>query len=157
MYLMRRKEKNKVKWNYLRNVINNILLIMIFINAGVGAMTLFGLKKGGVIHAVILMTLCLNIILQDQKVKRETKRVTAIIPLATVLMKRRIYGKLNNDKAYEVLSIAEYEKTGRMYVTYRELGEKVVYVERLASFLDSTHIILDLEKVEEKIKRKVER
>ena len=38
--------KNLMKGNRLRSVINNMLLAIMFVNAGVGTAMLFGIKKG---------------------------------------------------------------------------------------------------------------
>lgn len=134
-----------MKGNILRNVINNMLLVIIFINAGVGTAMLFGTKKGLAVHSMVLITLCLNIKIQEKKAKKEAKRVSENVLVMTKLMQNNIYAKIKNDEACKVLTVTENKTTDETYVVYKNLNENVTVLEKLETFLDSTYIVLDLE------------
>lgn len=144
-----------MKGNAMRNNINVMLLALLLINSGVGAMVLFGMLKGGLLTLAIVTTIYANIWVQERKARENEEVIKAVGMLAENKMLEKIYGKHEDNRAYKVIGISRNRKTNMLYVTYTELGQCEKYTEKLRNFLDTTYIKLDLEKAREK--RKVEK
>lgn len=143
-----------MKGNAMRNNINVMLLALLLINSGVGAMVLFGLLKGGLLTLAIVTTIYANMWVQERKVRKSEEIIKAGGMLAEKGMLEKIYGKHEDNRAYKVIGISRNRKTNVLYVTYMELGQCEKYTEKLLDFLNTTYIKLDLEKTREKIKER---
>lgn len=143
-----------MKGNAMRNNINVMLLALLLINSGVGAMVLFGLLKGGLLTLAIVTMIYANMWVQERKVRKSEEIIKAGGMLAEKGMLEKIYGKHEDNRAYKVIGISRNRKTNVLYVTYMELGQCEKYTEKLIDFLDTTYIKLDLEKTREKIKER---
>ncbi|MDO4451370.1 MAG: hypothetical protein Q4B89_00900 [Lachnospiraceae bacterium] len=146
-----------MKGNAMRNNINVMLLALLLINSGVGAMVLFGMLKGGLLTLAIVTTIYANIWVQERKARENEEVIKAGGMLSEKEILEKIYGKHEDNRAYKVIGISRNRKTNMLYVTYMELGQCEKYTEKLIDFLDTTYIKLDLEKTREKNKRKVKR
>lgn len=132
-----------MKGNAMRNNINMLLLALLLINSGVGAMVLFGLLKGGLLTLAIIITIYANMGVQERKARKEEEIIRACGWLSESAMLNKIYGKYEDNKAYKVLGVSSNKKTGTAYVTYIELAKCQKYTEKLRYFLATTYIIKD--------------
>lgn len=141
-----------MKGNAMRNNINVMLLALLLINSGVGAMVLFGMLKGGLLTLAIVTTIYVNIWVQGRKAKEEEDVARVCVCLSESEMLNKTYGKFEDNRAYKVIGVSRNRKTGVLYVTYAELGKCEKYTEKLRTFLDTTYIIIDFKETEEKYK-----